>query len=77
MRLTKGYYAVEERENYLLVNDLRFGQNNGWVSAEGNFIFSYFIKPDEKGKAEIIRQENSFENAGESMRLLWERIKGI
>lgn len=77
IRLTKGYYAMEERNDQLLLNDLRFGQNDGWNNPDGNFIFSYFIKKEEDGKVEIKQQENSFRNAKRSLKLLRERIKGV
>jgi inner membrane protein len=77
LRMTKGYYAVEEKPEGLLINDLRFGQNKGWYTNTGNFIFSYFVKETDEGRVLIEQQRNTFENAGESMKMLWERIKGI
>lgn len=76
IKMTKNYYAAEEKENSVLLNDLRFGQNDGWNNPDGNFIFSYFIKRED-GKVEITQQENSFREAKKSLKLLWERIKGI
>ena len=76
VRVTDQYFTVENKGDSLLFNDLRFGQNNGWYNSEGNFIFSYFIIKD-GNEVLVKKQENSFDNAGASLKKLWERIKGV
>jgi inner membrane protein len=45
--LTKGYYTLEETEEGLLINDLRYGSADGLRGEkEKKFIFSYYINFD-------------------------------
>lgn len=50
--VTKGYYAVEEDTSgmaALLINDLRFGQFNGWQDGSGQYAFTYTLQPNDRG----------------------------
>ena len=76
VNITKGYYTIEKTDDGLVLNDLRFGQNDGWYNDEGDFIFSYSINKKENNKAEIQQKENSFANAKRSFKRLWQRIIG-
>lgn len=43
---SKGYYAVREQEDGLLLfHDLRFGALDGWIGAYENFTFNFLIYP--------------------------------
>lgn len=48
LRFSKGYYSVEKRNDTLLFNDLRFGEQIGWRSTPAPFVFYYYLEhPDE------------------------------
>ncbi len=47
LRFSKGYYTVENRQDTLVFNDLRFGQITGWSDPRGKFAFHYYLSyPD-------------------------------
>jgi inner membrane protein len=46
IRFSKGYYTVEKRNDTLIFNDLRFGQELGWENPKANFAFHYYVEPD-------------------------------
>lgn len=45
LMITKGYYTVQKGENGVYINDLRFGQFDGWRKGEGRYVFVYHLKP--------------------------------
>lgn len=48
IRFSQDYYTVEEWNDTLVFNDLRFGQMLGWENPRGRFVFHYFINhPDD------------------------------
>ncbi|PWJ34120.1 metal-dependent hydrolase [Sediminitomix flava] len=51
LQVTKGFYTVEKAGEKLLVNDLRFGQFNGWLEADEapEYVFIYQVIPSEDG----------------------------
>ncbi|MFT4678215.1 MAG: inner membrane protein [Flavobacteriales bacterium] len=49
IRMTQGWYSVEQTDSCLVVNDLRFGQPNGWNSEPDDFVFQYVLLPSDKG----------------------------
>lgn len=75
IRFSKGYYAVQEWNDTLVFNDLRFGQMIGWKNPEAKFAFYYFLQhPDEN---ELVVQRGRF--AGwdkDALRALLKRIRG-
>lgn len=42
-RFSKGYYALQWQEGRLVFNDLRFGQQMGWVDPKAPFSFYYYL----------------------------------
>jgi inner membrane protein len=46
IRFSKGYYTVEKRNDTLIFNDLRLGQELGWENPKANFAFHYYVEPD-------------------------------
>lgn len=44
IRFSQGYYTVENWNDTLVFNDLRFGQIAGWQNPEGKFVFHYFLQ---------------------------------
>lgn len=73
--LTKDYYTIQEDENGLLMNDLRFGMVDGLDGKEGDFVFSYKIQK-KGGELQIEQERRSFEGAGDYLTRLWERMLG-
>jgi inner membrane protein len=49
LNMTQGWYSVEQTDSCLVVNDLRFGQPNGWDSKPDDFVFQYVLQPSENG----------------------------
>ncbi len=76
IRLSKGYYMVEEvNEKEWIFKDLRFGQNNVVLDDNARFLFSYRLK-EENGKAVVSRIRPTVENFSTVIAALWQRIKG-
>ena len=76
IRFSKGYYAVQEWNDTLVFNDLRFGQMIGWKNPEARFAFYYFLQHPDENK--LVVQRGRF--AGwdkDALRALLKRIKGI
>ncbi len=63
--MTDGFYTVEKFNNRLQVNDLRFGQADGWAKGEGDFVFVYLL--DEKDGKLIVEQKPNNINTGAKM----------
>jgi inner membrane protein len=45
LEITKGYYTVSKTHQGVFINDLRFGQFDGWQKGEGRYVFVYHVKP--------------------------------
>lgn len=74
-RFSQGFYTVEQWNDTLVFNDLRFGQILGWQNPRQKFVFHYFLQhPDDN---ELIVQRGRFTgwNKQEVINLL-NRIKG-
>jgi inner membrane protein len=44
IRFSQEFYTVENMNDTLLLNDLRFGQIVGWENPKGKFVFHYFLQ---------------------------------
>ena len=55
MRFAKGYYAIEKRQDTLVFNDLRFGQQIGWRNPEAQFVFYYYLQHPDANKMLVQR----------------------
>ena len=80
LAITNGYYTVEAMTDGLLVNDLRFGQGDGWTTGDGDFVFSYEIRnsgTNSHQEIEITRRANSLRLGARMLAQFWERIKGV
>lgn len=44
LRFSKGYYTVQNRNDTLIFNDLRFGQMIGWNNPRAPFVFYYYLQ---------------------------------
>ncbi len=43
IRFSQGYYTAEKWQDTLVFNDLRFGQEIGWLDPEARFAFHYYL----------------------------------
>ncbi|WP_020531621.1 metal-dependent hydrolase [Flexithrix dorotheae] len=76
IEITKNYYTVEKSGDRLMINDLRFGQFNGWQGDEkAEFVFVYDMV--EKEDELIIEQkEYMFKPDNEYLMAYFNRIGG-
>jgi len=75
-RFTKGYYAIENDENGLIFNDLRFGIVSGWFDLSKDYLFSFSVS-DVEERVEVRRRERSQGPSKEDFDRLIDRAKGI
>ncbi|MBD1396120.1 metal-dependent hydrolase [Pontibacter sp. JH31] len=47
--ITKGYYVVEKADRGYYINDLRFGQFDGWREGKGHYVFVYHMWTSDEG----------------------------
>lgn len=75
LRFSQGYYTVEQQNDTLLFNDLRFGQQAGWYDPQAKFVFQYYLShPTENS---LLVQRGRFAHWNKATVLsLYERIKG-
>lgn len=72
---SQGYYTVEQQNDTLIFNDLRFGQRAGWQDPNAKFVFRYYLIPPSENQ--LVIQSGRF--AGwdfKTVRALVDRIKG-
>lgn len=55
LRFSKGYYTVERRNDTLLFNDLRFGEQIGWRNKQAPFVFYYYLEHPEENSLLVQR----------------------
>lgn len=53
LQITKGYYAVESAKEGIQINDLRFGQFDGWREGGGRYVFVYHVWHNEAGELQF------------------------
>lgn len=75
LRFSKGYYTVQNRNDTLIFNDLRFGQMIGWKNANAPFVFYYYLQhPSEN---DFVVQRGRFAGWNrDALRSLLRRIGG-
>jgi inner membrane protein len=48
IRFSQEFYTIEQSNDTLIFNDLRFGQILGWENPMGKFVFHYYLEhPDD------------------------------
>lgn len=77
IKITEGWYTIEEKEGKLLLNDLRFGQSSVNAQITTDFIFSFELFYDEKGEFQAIERPRTMKDGGKMFGQLIERIKGV
>ena len=75
LRFSKGYYNVENRNDTLVFNDLRFGQMIGWKDPGAPFVFYYYLQYPKDNK--FLVQRGRFARWDwAAVHALLQRIKG-
>jgi inner membrane protein len=75
VRFSQDYYMLQEEGDMLLFNDMRFGQESGWIIPQAPYVFSFDIRQE---KPHMLRvQQNRFKTFHrKSIVALYSRIKG-
>lgn len=76
IKITEGWYAVEQNGDTLIFKDLRFGQND-INNIKSNFVFSFELFYDENGEFQAIEQSKDIRDGKLLMKALLTRINGI
>jgi inner membrane protein len=75
VRFSRGFYTVENWNDTLVFNDLRFGQMIGWYNPEEKFVFHYFLQRNKENK--LVVQRGRFANWNiQVIKSLIKRIEG-
>ena len=74
-RFSQGFYTVEQRQDTLVFNDLRFGQVIGWQNPKEEFAFHYYLQPSIDNTLVVQRGRFAKWNS-HSFGTFWKRIKG-
>lgn len=73
--IANDYYTIERFGDTIRMNDLRFGQLDGWSKGEGQFVFAYLMK-EKNGKLEVWQQPNDIETGKKMLGQFADRILG-
>ena len=74
-RFSKGFYTVENWNDTLVFNDLRFGQIAGWENPHEKFVFYYYLQHPLDNS--LLVQRGRFKKwDSETMQSLIQRIRG-
>lgn len=75
LKITDGYYTVDQQGDSLIINDLRFGLLDGWGKGREDFTFVYIIER-ENGALKFSQKPNEMKRAKTLLGKLFERVKG-
>ncbi|WP_299101594.1 metal-dependent hydrolase [uncultured Winogradskyella sp.] len=73
--ISKGWYTINQVDDKLYYNDLRFGLMNLKPNSQ-DFVFKYLIDVDASGNVNFIEQEKKTTDGKALLFSLWKRIKG-
>lgn len=74
-QFSQGYYTIEQWGDTLVMNDLRFGQINGWQNPKSRFAFHYYLShPDDNNL--IVQRGRMAGFSKESALIMWNRMLG-
>lgn len=77
LEITKGYYTVEPADDKgVYINDLRFGEFDGWREGGGSYVFVYHVWKDAQGKIHFEEINNRPKVDQSYLSSYWERING-
>jgi inner membrane protein len=75
IRFSQQFYTLENRNDTLVFNDLRFGQVIGWQNPKEKFVFHYYIQYPSENK--LVVQRGRFEGWNwQTAKSLVKRIEG-
>jgi len=75
IRFSQQFYTMEQWNDTLVFNDLRFGQVIGWADPKEKFAFHYYLKPDADNR--LVVQRGRFAKWDkEAVKKLFQRIRG-
>lgn len=75
--LAHGYYTVEQFNDTIQINDMRFGTAKTSDIEKGKTVFSYWVNEKENGEVVIKKKPDDFTGMDKAMNLLWKRIWGL
>lgn len=75
LRIANGWYTIEKKDDYLIFNDLRFGQF-GMNANTADFVWRYEIRDGGNGEVKVVRLEPEIGNIWKVFGQLWSRIGG-
>jgi inner membrane protein len=74
VRFSKGFYCMQKRDGMIVFNDMRFGQESGWLGSD-DYVFNFSLGEEKAGMLRV--QKGRFRNfRKESLLELWDRILG-
>lgn len=74
-RFSNGFYTASYYTDTLVFNDLRFGQEAGWLHPHGKFAFHYYLM--EGADNSLVVQRGRFANWDwDATKAFWRKIKG-
>ena len=74
-KFSQGFYTIEQINDTLIFNDLRFGQIVGWHDPQGKFVFHYYLRHPENNA--LVVQRGRFARWDEEVfRSFLRRIRG-
>jgi inner membrane protein len=72
-KFSQGFYVIEERQDTLTFNDLRFGQIAGWEDPGAQFAFYYYLRP-RIGNAGVMQRGRATSSRLSAIRGMGKRI---
>jgi len=77
IRISRGWYSIEKEDDYLIFNDLRFGQF-GMNPNTAKIMWRYKISEGSKGEVVVERLQRDMGeiDINEALGQLWRRLKG-
>jgi inner membrane protein len=75
-KFSQGYYTLVKKQDTIVFNDLRFGQEIGWYDPTQPFAFHYYLSHPEDNELVVQRGRFAQWNAA-TARSFWRRLRGL
>jgi|SRR6185436_9954476 len=75
IRFSQGFYIIEQINDTLIFDDLRFGQVGGWTNGNAPFVFQYKLAKNYNNDI-VIQKGRMKASGGKALREMIERIRG-